>query len=526
MKKILSLALAVMMLMLVMSPALGEAQFPLTDKPVTLKVMARTNSFYPNQNLGDVQIMVEYEKMTGVDIEWENVDPSVFANTLASAIASDTLPDIIFKGNVTNVQQYEWGEEGVLIDLAPYLEEHAPNFYALLEKYPEIRRAITMPDGAIYGLPQVVIAPAVRVPTKMYINNKAMAATGMELPTTVDKLYDVLVAMRDSDFNGNGKADEIPLISSANWLYRYFLGSFGLRTRGAHHQTVDADLETGKVRIFAQDEKYRKFLETMHKFYAEGLIYQEIYTEGTKNESILAAEERLGVILDTTLNAVPTNVMQDWTGLKMQISGPDGYNMASEIRSYLHTEGNFVITDACKNVELALEWVDYFYSEEGSLFYNVGIEGVHWEAKEDGTNYYTEEAIAMRTPDMTQDSYLAQFSMWPGGRSPTVMYDNLWGGEYDDEPKNTAAALINYASETIWPIIAWMPEENEILSTVQTDIQSFITTSTAQAITGEIEITDAWWNEFVSKIDAMGADKLIGAYEAALTRIYGEGAQF
>ena len=264
----------------------------------------------------------------------------------------------------------------------------------------------------------------------------------------------------------------------------------------------------------------------MHKFYSEGLIYQEIYTEGTKNESILAAEERLGVILDTTLNAVPTSVMPDWSGLKMQISGPDGYNMASEIRSYLHTEGNFVITDACENVELALEWVDYFYSEEGSLFYNVGIEGVHWEAKEDGTNYYTEEAIAMRTPDMTQDSYLAQFSMWPGGRSPTVMYDNLWGGEYDEEPKNTAAALINYASETIWPIIAWMPEENEILSTVQTDIQSFITTSTAQAITGEIEITDAWWNEFVSKIDAMGAEKLIGAYEAALTRIYGEGASF
>ena len=204
MKKILSLALAVMMLVLVMSPALGEAQFPLTDKPVTLKVMARTNSFYPNQNLGDVQIMVEYEKMTGVNIEWENVDPSVFANTLASAIDSDTLPDVIFKGNVTNVQQYEWGEEGVLVNLAPYLEEHAPNFNALLEKYPEIRRAITMTGGEIYGLPQVVIAPAVRVPTKMYINNKAMVATGMELPTTVDELYDVLVAMRDSDFNGNG----------------------------------------------------------------------------------------------------------------------------------------------------------------------------------------------------------------------------------------------------------------------------------------------------------------------------------
>lgn len=526
MKKLLSLALAVAMLVSCMGVALGETQFPLTEEPVTLKIMARTNSFYPNQNLGDVQNMVEYEKMTGVHIEWENVDPSVFTNTLASAIASDTLPDIIFKGNVTNVQQYEWGEEGVLVDLAPYLEEYAPNFYALLEQYPEIRQAITMPDGAIYGLPQVVLAPAMRVPTKMYINDKALEAAGKELPTNIDELYDLLVAMRDSDFNGNGQADEIPVIASVNWLYRYFLGSFGLRTRGAHHQTVDADPETGKVRIFAQDEKYRTFLEYMHKFYSEGLIYQEIYTEGTKNESILAAEGRLGIILDTTLNAVPTQVMDDWSGLRWQIEGPDGYAISSEIRSYLHTEGNFVITDACENVELALKWVDYFYSEEGSMLYHMGVEGVNWEKKADGTSYYTDAAIASRTADMTQDSFLAQFSMWPGGRNPTVMMDNLWGGEYEAEPAATAAALINYASETIWPIIAWTPEENEVLGTVQTDIQSYITSATAQAITGEVEITDAWWNEFVSKIDAMGADKLIEAYESALTRIYGEGAKF
>ena len=45
-------------------------------------------------------------------------------------------------------------------------------------------------------------------------------------------------------------------------------------------------------------------------------------------------------------------------------------------------------------------------------------------------------------------------------------------------------------------------------------------------LSGEVEITDAWWNEFVGKIDAMGAQKLIDAYESALSRIYGEGAAF
>ena len=33
---------------------------------------------------------------------------------------------------------------------------------------------------------------------------------GLEAPTTVDELYDVLVAFRDNDPNGNGQKDEIP----------------------------------------------------------------------------------------------------------------------------------------------------------------------------------------------------------------------------------------------------------------------------------------------------------------------------
>lgn len=522
MKRILALTIACMMLFA--SCAFAESTFPLTDEPVTLKIMARTNSFYPNQNLGSVGNMIEYEKMTGIQIEWENIDPSVFTNTLASAIASDTLPDIIFKGNITNSQQYEWGEEGVLIDLAPYLEQYAPNFYALMKEYPTIEQAITAPNGAIYGLPQIVLAAAMRAPDKMYINTKALAAAGKEMPTTLDEVYEMLVAMRDSDFNGNGIADEIPLISTVNWMHRYFLGSFGLRTRGSHHQVVDADPDTREIRVFATTENYRKYLAYMHKLYSEGLIYQEIFTEGNKNESVLAAEDRLGIILDTTLNAVPTDKMPDWTGLLWQPKGPDGYDIASEIRSNLHTEGNFVITDACQNVELALQWVDYFYSEEGSLFYHAGAKDVNWEEKSDGTLGYTDATLATRTGDMTQDSFISQFAMWPGGRNPSVMRDNLWGGEYETIPATTANALMAYASDTIWPIISWTPEENAVITTVQSDIESYITSNAAQAIAGEVEITDEWWNKFVGDIQSMGADRLIAAYQSALDRIYGADA--
>lgn len=78
----------------------------------------RTNSFYPNQNLGDVANMKAYEEMTGVHIEWENVDPSVFNNTLAASIAGDELPDIIMKAALSNSQMFEWGEDEILVDIA------------------------------------------------------------------------------------------------------------------------------------------------------------------------------------------------------------------------------------------------------------------------------------------------------------------------------------------------------------------------------------------------------------------------
>ena len=34
---------------------------------------------------------------------------------------------------------------------------------------------------------------------------------GLAVPTTVDELHDVLLAFKNNDPNGNGKADEIPL---------------------------------------------------------------------------------------------------------------------------------------------------------------------------------------------------------------------------------------------------------------------------------------------------------------------------
>ena len=42
---------------------------PIVTEPTTLKVMAQVQSYYPEQNLGNVSGLAAYEEMSGVTIE-------------------------------------------------------------------------------------------------------------------------------------------------------------------------------------------------------------------------------------------------------------------------------------------------------------------------------------------------------------------------------------------------------------------------------------------------------------------------
>ena len=54
----------------------------------------------------------------------------------------------------SNYELANYGADGTFIDLTPYITpEVMPNLTAMLEAHPEIRAAITMSDGKIYGLP-------------------------------------------------------------------------------------------------------------------------------------------------------------------------------------------------------------------------------------------------------------------------------------------------------------------------------------------------------------------------------------
>ena len=333
-------ALVVALCLMLGCTAIAE-QFPLVDEPTTLHIMAQVGSYYPDQKLDNVHGLQKYEEMSGVHIEWDNVSNSVFGDTLAARIADSgtKLPDIILRGKIGNDKLASWGEQGIIVDLRPYLEENAPNFWKLFNEESTISGAIVGANGEIWGLPQVILGAEMRTPTKLWLNKNAMEAIGMDDPKTLDDYVKVMTAIRDSDWNGNGENDEITTIASANNMHNYFYGSFGLRTRGAHHDVVDVDPETGELRVYFQHENFRKYVEFMTMMYQEKLIYQEIFTEGDKQSDVFNQTNRLSMLLNTI---APGNGGDNWYTVNWSLEGPDGYAFHTQTRGAIHSTGDML----------------------------------------------------------------------------------------------------------------------------------------------------------------------------------------
>ena len=97
------------------------------------------------------------EEKTGIHFEVKQYsDVNVWTKEKASMKAgSGDLPDVLFKARLTGDECLTLRENGVLIDLNPYLETCCPHLWALLREKPEVLSAITLPDGSIAALPYI-----------------------------------------------------------------------------------------------------------------------------------------------------------------------------------------------------------------------------------------------------------------------------------------------------------------------------------------------------------------------------------
>lgn len=223
----------------------------------------------------------DLEERADVTIEWEEVSAD-WDQKKSTMLAAGDVPDLIVGTNaITNADFATF--TGLFADLNEHMDA-LPNVQAMFEAQPDLVQVATQSDGAIYGLPGYKRFWPETV-THQYINQDWLDNLGLDVPTTWDELFDVLVAFRDEDANGNGDPnDEIPM----DWApagesgFGYFqptvlLGSLGLPLAGGGGSGYF--VEDGVAGSFLTDERYREVVAFLHRCYEAGLISEDVMTQ-------------------------------------------------------------------------------------------------------------------------------------------------------------------------------------------------------------------------------------------------------
>lgn len=208
----------------------------------------------------------------------------------------DQMPDIIINNQISKMEKL--GMDGGLIPLEYLIAEHAPNIQKVFEEYPELVAASTAADGHMY---QVASMKELKTAQTWVIRQDWVEALGLQTPTTIDELYQVLYAFKHNDLNGNGEADEQPFISrlSGTQFTDVFLSLYdssqGLMVRD------------GVVEYDPLGENFKTGITEGIKWYSEGLIDQEVFTRGRESRNVMYGENKGGFICDWIPSTVQYN---------------------------------------------------------------------------------------------------------------------------------------------------------------------------------------------------------------------------
>ncbi|WP_062104523.1 extracellular solute-binding protein [Bacillus niameyensis] len=495
---------------------LNKTGFPIVNEEINLEIFAG-QAPATNPDWNDVMIFNEYEKMTNMNIKWKMVPHAGLAEQRNLALGSGNLPDAFHSASMPVSDIMRYGEQGVFIPLNDLIDEYAPNFKALMEKYPEIKAGVTMPDGNIYGFPQMADPEflSYRMGPKPFVRKDWLEVLNMDIPETTDEYYQYLKAVKEDSPSG-GKVEEIPFGAPyIDPLFAYLRGSFGLANKGSGGGYLDLDPETGDYRFWPISERYKELLEYMHKLYSEGLIEQNLYSIEHTQYLANQDEGKYGSIIWYSPMQIIKDYGTQYIGLP-QLAGPHGDKIWTTLYDAVLNPGAFLITSENKYPEATVRWIDHFYGDEGLELFFMGIEGETYEIDENGKAVYMDHIVNSKD-GLTIEKEWAKYLTFPGGGFPSMTtLDYFQGAESKPDEMATAELLAPNLVEEPWLSIRHTNEETNQLQGVGTDIEKYVVEMRDKFIVGTEPLLN--FDDYVKTLERMGLEEYMNLKIKAIER--------
>ncbi len=489
-------------------------EMPITEEVVELDIFVPKSTFI--ENFQTNEFTKWYEKETNVKLNWEIASGDA-KQALNLKLASGEYPDIILGFGFTKGQQLIYGEEqGILLNIKDYIDEHGHYIKEMFESRPDILEDITI-NGGIYGLPKVEESPYAIYPYCMWVYQPWMEKLDAEIPTTTDEFYELLKRFRDEDPNGNGKKDEIPMlargIAGNAGIESYIMNSF------VSDGTDRLSMVDGKVFFSADTDEYRAGLRYLRKLYEEGLFYRDSFVAdrtaltsiGENDTPILGAGAGLWAGY-FTINGSDSKRIWDFVSVP-PLKGPDGFVQSVEANTDYGDSVAFVVTNACENPEIAVKWIDWFYNEENRIKAH-NKQGFR-KANDGEKGIDGEQALWAQDPVESGSAGVGAIQN-KGWTNFGVYYKPLemdlktaLNDEYTRVVSSNRYVAykqhLEYGKDVSLPSLLMSSEDAALYADYKTTINNLVDNAFAEFVTGIRNIdSDKEWNAYVKSLDNAG----------------------
>ena len=361
-------------------------------------------------------------------------------------IASGNLADIISYNDGNELDKL--GRDGGLIPLNDLIDQYAPNIKKALEENPKFAKDAYSLDGNIYYIPRT---QGLDFSEFYWIRTDWLEKLGLEVPTTMDELHDVLYAFRNEDPNGTGVKDEIPLFDRAGDLaFDEYLHMW--------NSSLDFSARDGIVVYDPLEPDFEVAVKEFTRWYEEGIIDPEIFTRGAKSRDVLLAANQGGFTHDWQSAATYNDKLaSEIPGFSFEaIAPPISPSGRQEVWDKRSAIPGWGISSSCEDPIAVIRYFDYCFTEEGNELINWGIQGETFDYDENGQRYYLDNIMhGDTTPTLELKSYgaNARIGMIADGDAELALMA--------DESLEAAEL---YSSHTEWYPEDGLPYSNQRLS--------------------------------------------------------------
>lgn len=376
-------------------------QAPEGKEPLAFKVMTVNFGEAPTGKLANDAWLAQMEKLMGrkLNIDFEYVAMADYGEKLKIMLASGELPDLVTAWGITQQDIFNYGGNGTFVDLSANMDK-LPIYKKYLDSAKDSLGSLYSSDGKLYGFYSVQAGwqnysgGSNELLYGTAVRKDILDKNGLEVPQTIDDLYNVAKKLKEI------YPDKYPITQTAQWLPPMTaLANANHFSCNFQSTAFDGRSYDGTSFVYSPlSDAYKEALMEMNKWYSEGLISPDFFTQDDGDGSIAAGD---AMLVPTIWYGQPAYWNHDYPdqnwvylpGLENSKYGkPWVFNKGSADDVRILPNWSVLVNAKSKNVDDLLTFMDFQMDDSIKDILNWGVEGKTYTVT-DGAKHFTQEYL-------------------------------------------------------------------------------------------------------------------------------------